>query len=99
MRKILFGIIALITINTQAYACLCFPDIMMGFTILEKIITQSVDAQKDSTKDLIKEVKKSQSALEEETKVITNLIALEKQLAVARTNLIFELNKKTKMMN
>lgn len=88
----------LAVLNSQAFACLCAFEVKEAFSSLQKAITSSIETQKEAVKNLTQKVKQSQNALEEENKVIEKLIAAEKQLALSRGNLLFELSKKIKLM-
>lgn len=96
MRKIVFisGIVVV-----SAFCCLCAGNIMQGFTTLTTKVTTSVDTQTNIVKsNLIPQVTANIELLEEENKLIEDLINQEKDISLKNKEIIFELQRKNKLL-
>lgn len=95
MKKILILCIT----ATIGFACVCAGEISEAFQSFSQSVTSSVNSQTNTIKNKnIEEIKKSVSLLTEENKLLKQLVAAESQLSLRRESLIFELEKKIKLM-
>ncbi|WP_033916085.1 hypothetical protein [Campylobacter sputorum] len=97
MKKIvILGSLGAISILS---ACLCATDITNAFNNLTNKIATSVDSQTNIIKtNLIPQVTKNITLLEEENKLIETLINQEKDILLKDKEMIFELKKKNKLL-
>lgn len=92
-------LIALCLISTISFACVCSVEISSAFEEFLKNVTTSVEMQTQTIKNQnIPEIEKSISLLTEENELLEQLIAAENQLSVQRASLLFELERKIKLM-
>ena len=96
MRKI--AIISCVAV-ASAFGCLCAGSIMQGFNTLTTKVTMSVDTQTNIVNStLIPQVTANIELLEDENKLITDLINQEKDISMKNKEIIFELHRKNKLL-
>lgn len=91
--------IALCLASAIRFTCVCSVEISSTFEEFLKNVTTSVKLQTEVIKNQnIPEIEKSISLLTEENELLEQLIATENQLSVQRASLLFELERKIKLM-
>ena len=95
MRKI--AIVCMLV--ASVFGCLCTDSIMQGFNTLTTKVTTSVDIQTNIVNStLIPQITANIELLEDENKLITDLINQEKDISMKNKEIIFELHRKNKLL-
>lgn len=97
MRRVL---VLVCFFSVGAFACVCAGQISSAFEGFSNEVTTSIKLQSDVIENKVTpEIEKSISLIDEENKLLAELIAAESQLSLRRESLIFELDRKIRLMN
>lgn len=98
MKKVALIIGLVLALGTQSFACLCSQQIMEAFKKGFQPTIDDINKISNLVQKTIDKVNKGNSLLEEETQVIKKILAVEKENAVDRKEIIFELKRKNSLM-
>ncbi|OCR18249.1 hypothetical protein BA917_08680 [Helicobacter pullorum] len=99
MKKFFSIVVLLFVLGEQAFACVCAGEISSSFSALNNSVSATLNSHSEAIRaNNIKQAKLTNKLLEKKLEQLAELIEKEKQEAVKRREIIFELRKKIELI-
>ncbi|MCI7047697.1 hypothetical protein [Helicobacter sp.] len=98
MKKFFCSLMVMFIFAEQIFACLCAGEISSSFSSLNSTLSTTLNRHSSAITKNIEQAKTANKLIEKKLEQLAELIEKEKQETLEREELIFELQKKIKLL-